>query len=53
MHPRGVCEIRDLGAMEYRIGHAEDFSQNMKEIQEQLKKTITKANHKLKAKVDI
>lgn len=41
MHPRGVCELRDLGSMEDRIGHAEDFSQTMKEIQEQVKKTIT------------
>ena len=41
MHPRGVCELRDLGDMEHRSGHAEDFSQTMKEIQEQVKKTIT------------
>ena len=53
MHPRGVCELRDLGAMEHRSGHAEDFSQTMKEIQEKVKKTITEATHKLKAKVDM
>lgn len=34
MHPRGVCELRDLGAMEYRSGHAQDFTRTMKEIQE-------------------
>ena len=30
MHPRGVCELRDLGAMEYRSGQVEDFTQTMK-----------------------
>ena len=30
MHPRGVCELRDLGAMEYRNGHVEYFTQTMK-----------------------
>ena len=53
MHPREVCEIRDLGVMEYRSGHAKDFSQTMKEIQEQVKKTITEATHKLKTKVNM
>lgn len=52
MHPRGVCELRNLGGMEHRSGHAENFSQTMKEIQEQVKKTIQENTHKLKAKVD-
>ena len=30
MHHRGVCELRDLGRMEHRSGHAKDFSQTMK-----------------------
>jgi hypothetical protein len=34
MHPRGVCELRDLGDMEYWSGHAEDFTQIMNETQE-------------------
>ena len=52
MHPRGVCELRDLGGMKYRSGHAKDFSQTMKEIQEQVKQTIQDNTQKLIAKVD-
>ena len=52
MPPRGVCELRDLEGIEYRSGHAKDFSQTMKEIQEQVKKTIQDNTQKLKAKVD-
>ena len=32
MHPRGVCELKDLGVIEYRSGHVKYVSQNMKEI---------------------
>ena len=52
MHPRVVCELRDLGGMEHRSEHVEYFSQTMKEIQEQVKKTIQDNTQKLKAKVD-
>ena len=40
MHPRDVCELKDLGAMEYRSGHAKDFTQTMKNIQEWVKRMI-------------
>lgn len=52
MHPRGVCELRDLGGMKYKSGNAKYFSQTMKEIQEQVKKNIQDNTQKLKAKVD-
>ena len=52
MHPRGICEIRDLGTMESRSGDSKDFTQTMKEIQEQLNKTIQENTQKLKAEVD-
>jgi hypothetical protein len=52
MHPRGVCELRCLGNMDQISGQAEDFVQTMKEIQEQVKKTIQDNTLKLKAKVD-
>ena len=44
--------MRDLGTMEFRSGHAEDFTQTMKEIQEKLKKTIQENTKRLKANVD-
>ena len=53
MHPRGICELRDLGSMENRSGHAEDFTQTMKEIHEQVKKIVTTATQKLKENVDL
>lgn len=51
MHPRGICELKDLGAMEFRSGHAEDFTQTMKELQEQVKRTIQETTQKLKTKM--
>ena len=52
MHPRGVRELRDLRGMEHRSGHAEVFSQTMKEIQEWVEKTIQDNTQRLKDKVD-
>ena len=40
MHPRGVCELRNISEMDQRSGQAEDFVQTMKEIQEQVRHTI-------------
>ena len=52
MDPRGVCELRDLGGMGHKSVHDKNFSQTMKEIQEQVKKTIQDNTQKMKAKVD-
>ena len=52
MHPRGVCELRTLGDLDKRIGQAKDFVQTMKEIQDQVRKTIQDNTQKLKAKLD-
>lgn len=51
-HPRGVCELRDLGSLEMKSGQAEDFTQTIKEVKEQVKKAILESTQKLKAKVD-
>lgn len=50
--PRGVLELIDLKGYEGIIGHADDFSQSMREVHEQVKKTLIEANQKLKAKRD-
>lgn len=51
-HPRGLCELRDLGALEMKSGQAEDFTQTIKEVQEQVKKAILESTQKLKVKID-
>ena len=40
MHPRGVCELKNTGDIDQRSGQVEDCFQTMKEIQEQVKKSI-------------
>ena len=51
-HPRGVSELRDLGPMELKSGQAKDFTQTIKEVQEQVKKTMLESTQRLKAKMD-
>ena len=34
LHPRGVCELRELKDQKAVNGHVDDFSQSMKEIHE-------------------
>ena len=52
IHPRGMCELSDLAAMEYRSGQVEDFTQTMKEIQEEAKNNIQETTIRLKGKLD-
>ena len=52
MHPRGVCELRELKEQGAISGHADDFAQSMKEVHDQVKRTLVEANQKLKEKVD-
>ena len=40
MHPRGVCELRDLGQLEKMSVDGEEFSIRINEIQEQVKEMI-------------
>ena len=37
MHPRGVCELRDLGQLEKRSVDGEEFAMRIDELQEQVK----------------
>ena len=37
MHPRGVCELRDLGQLEKRSVDGEEFATRISELQEQVK----------------
>ena len=52
VHPRGVCELREIKEHGGINGHAEDFAQSMKEVHDQVKRTLIEANQKLKEKVD-
>ena len=40
MHPRGICELRDLGNLEHRSVEGEDFVTAMSELHEQVKKKL-------------
>ena len=40
MHPRGVCELCDLGQLENRSVDGEEFAKMISEIQEQVKARI-------------
>ena len=51
MHPRGVYELRKIREQGVLSGHAEDFAQSMKEVHDQVKRTLIEANQKLKEKV--
>ena len=51
-HPRGICELKELKQHEEVSGNANDFSQLMREVHEQVKKTLSEANKKIKARMD-
>ena len=44
MHPRGICELRNLGNLEHRSADGEDFATTMSELRAS-KEEITR--HKL------
>ncbi|XP_059070731.1 uncharacterized protein LOC131860352 [Cryptomeria japonica] len=52
LHPCSVCELRDLRILEGKSGHAEDFTQSMKEVHEKVQKTLIDAMQRIKAKED-
>lgn len=51
-HQRGFLELRDLKGYKGINGHVDDFSQLMKEVHDQVKKTLGDTNQKLRAKRD-
>ena len=46
MHPRGICELRDLGNLEHRSADGEDFSIAMSELHEKVKKRLQDTNYR-------
>lgn len=53
IHPRGVCKLRNLGNQVPNSCYAEDFSQSMKELHDEVKQALTENTKKLKDKVDL
>lgn len=52
LHPRGICELRELKNGTQGSGYAEDFAQSMKEVHETVRKTLLDNTEKLKQKLD-
>ena len=53
MHPRGVCELRNLRKDELRSAKGEDFSSKMQAIHEHVKQQLQDNNIKYKSRVDL
>lgn len=51
-HPRGVFELRDLQGLDKRSGDANEFTEAMKEVHQQVKDTLQQSIQKVKARVD-
>ncbi|GLJ18319.1 hypothetical protein SUGI_0324190 [Cryptomeria japonica] len=52
LYPRGVLELTVIGSMEQRSGHVVDMAQSMKEIHEQVRKSLLDNSQRIKEKVD-
>ena len=52
LHPRGICELRELESRSQGNGYAKDFSHSMKEVHEIVRKTQLDNTAKLKKKVN-
>ena len=50
MHPRGVHQLRDLGASERKSTDGEEFSKAIQELHEEVKKKLQDNNLKYKAR---
>ena len=48
MHPRGICELRELGMLTNKSGYAKDISLSMKEIHDFVKKNLIQNTNKIK-----
>lgn len=48
MHPRGICELRDLGKLEKRSIDGEVFAATMSDIHAEIKQKLQDNNHKYK-----
>jgi len=44
MHPRGVCELRDLGKIEQRSADGEYFATTMSDLHEEIKHKLEDNN---------
>lgn len=40
MHPRGICELRDLGKLKHRSVDREDYTTTMGELYDQVKQRL-------------
>ena len=50
MHPRGVCELHDLGQLEKRSANVEEFAARISELQQQVKARLQQSNISYKAR---
>jgi len=53
MHPRGVCELRDLGKLEHRSVDGEDFSTAMRELYKQVKQRLQDTSNNYKQRENV
>ena len=53
MHPRGVCELRNLGKVDLRSAKGEDFASERQAIHEQVKQQLQDSSIKYKNRVDL
>jgi hypothetical protein len=52
MHPRIICELRDLAEITNNSDHIEEFFQSMKEIYDSVKQTLIDNINKIKKGVN-
>ena len=53
MHPRGVCELRNLGKVDLRSAKGEDFASERQAIHEQVKQQLQDSSIKYKRREDL
>ena len=52
MHPRGVCELRDLGQLEKQSADGEEFATSISELQGHVKARLQWRNTSYKVRED-
>ena len=52
IHPRGMCELHDLGQLEKRCTDGEDLAKMTSELQEQVKARLQYSNTSYKVRAD-
>ena len=48
MHPRGICELRNMGNLEHRSANGEDFATTMSELHEKVNKILRDTSYRYK-----